>query len=80
MPDVRATVMAVSRPRVAAFVTALVLLSGACSGGSGEAAGVSGVPVAAAVDPDEASGPNLDVLGQGSLEGKDVVVWFWAEW
>lgn len=30
---------------------------------------------------DEApSGPDLGLLGQGSLEGQDVVIWFWAEW
>ena len=25
-------------------------------------------------------GPDVRVLGFGSLEGQDVVVWFWAEW
>lgn len=34
-----------------------------------------------AEDPGEApSGPDLGLLGQGSLEGQDVVIWFWAEW
>lgn len=33
--------------------------------------------VSADVDEDT---PDVKVLGFGSLEGQDVVVWFWAEW
>jgi hypothetical protein len=30
-------------------------------------------------DPEgRGSGPDLSVLGQGSLEGRDLVIWFWA--
>lgn len=77
------------RSRLIALVSALVLLASACGGSaSSDAQGVAAsAPVAAETSSagDDAaaeaeSGPDLGLLGQGSLEGQDVVVWFWAEW
>ena len=75
------------RSRLIALVSALVLLASACGGSaSSDAQGVAAsAPVAAETsgagdDAEAESGPDLGLLGQGSLEGQDVVVWFWAEW
>ena len=39
----------------------------------------AGVPDPPGDEPGERrSGPDLSVLGQGSLEGRDLVIWFWA--
>ncbi len=71
--------------RLIALLSAFVLLASACGGGAGSETGArsvsSGAPSGAATTEAEAgSGPDLGLLGQGSLEGQDVVVWFWAEW
>ena len=67
--------------RLVALISALVLFVTACGGGT-TASSDAGADETAAGDAatDVATGPDLAVLGQGSLEGKDVVVWFWAEW
>ena len=72
------------RSRLIALLSALALLASACGGAESPAedlVAASGAPAAASSDDDQASaGPDLGLLGQGSLEGQDVVVWFWAEW
>lgn len=72
------------------MLSALMLLASACGGGAGtEATDASGATTqsSAPTSADDqvavaeaAAGPDLGLLGQGSLEGQDVVVWFWAEW
>lgn len=74
------------RTRLIALISALVLMATACGEGaasdtvdttapSADAAAATAVDIA-----DTSAGPDLGLLGQGSLEGQDVVVWFWAEW
>ena len=77
------------RTRLIALISALVLMATACGGGAAsdtiDSAAPSGeAAINAAADTgdtaDTSAGPDLGLLGQGSLEGQDVVVWFWAEW
>ena len=69
-----------STARTIAFVVLGVLFVVSCSGNSERVALGAHVDGPGFDDQLAASGMDLGLLEQGSLEGRDVVVWFWAEW
>lgn len=82
-----------TRSRIAAVVMALGLLAAACGGdGATDTAAPAEADAttesADAAEPEPAAWPHTFVADQvgggeidaGSLEGRDIVLWFWAPW
>lgn len=66
--------------RRATFAVAGALLLAACGGAASTSESASGADLSTSAAEEAALAPDLEVLGQGPLEGTDVVVWFWASW
>ncbi len=67
------------RSRCSGWLWVAVLVAVVTSCSSARDVDATAGPTSSAAPPADV-GPDVGVLGFGSLEGQDVVVWFWAEW
>jgi len=65
------------RTRIGALVVALGLGVAACGGASSEQAAPASAGPVFSGEYETLAGDTFDL---GSLEGRDVVLWFWAPW